>query len=696
MNAPLTAPPLHEMDNPRVLIVDDNSANLAAFEAILAQPGLDLVSVRSGRDAMRHLLGEDFAVILLDINMPGLDGLQTAKIVHERERSRHIPIIFITAFHSDQRQIMQGYASGAVDFLLKPVSAGVLKSKVAVFVDLFRRKRQVEWQAAQLREANARLLGAIAGREEALRDALFEREERQRVTLSCVADAVVTTDLNGLVTYLNGTAERFAGISDLEARGLPVSSVLRVAPDQQGNPVERAVQASLREGRRTEDKRAMLAAGQDARYVIEYAVAPLHDRQQRVLGAAVILRDITARCEAETERDRLLASEQRARKEAEDANRAKDDFLATMSHELRTPLNAIVGWTHVLRRAPAGTPQHVKAMDAVLRNAAAQNTLIEDLLDTSRIMNGKIQLSLQPVDLPAVVKLAVETVRPGAAAKHIHIEISAPACDLVIGDARRLQQVVWNLLSNAVKFTPDEGRIEVQLASDEHNASVRISDTGQGITAQLLPHIFERFRQGESGTARKHGGLGLGLAIVHNLVELHRGVIRAESEGSGKGSTFTVWLPLMRGASPASDPATVMRVNEDEGSQPLQAVRVLVVVDDVDTAESVAALIGYAGAEVRSAGSVAQALAALSTWTPNVLVSDISMPGEDGYSLIAKVRALPALRGGSMPAIALTALASERDRDRALAAGYQLHLVKPVEPQALIGAVAKFAKAHAL
>jgi PAS domain S-box-containing protein len=395
--------------------------------------------------------------------------------------------------------------------------------------------------------------------------------------------------------------------------------------------------------------------------------------------------DLAQRAAFAVDNARLYREAQRARAEAEHANRAKDEFLATVSHELRTPLNAIIGWAHMLRHNKFDEATTERAMETIERNSRAQARLIEDILDVSRIITGKLRLDVQPIELIPVVEAAIDAVRPAADAKEIRLQtILDPRAGPISGDPGRLQQVVWNLMSNAVKFTSRGGRIQIRLERVNSHVEIIVSDTGQGISAELLPYIFERFRQGDSSSTRIHGGLGLGLAIVRHLVELHGGTVHASSMGDGEGATFTVKLPLLvwhrdfkegQRTHPASssDPAS--------GQAPsLNGLRVLVVDDEPDTREMLKLMIEQFGAEVKLSASTAEALNALEQWKPNVLVSDIEMPGEDGYTFIKKVRALEPERGGTIAAIALTAYARAEDRIRALAAGYHMHMSKPAEP----------------
>ena len=397
---------------------------------------------------------------------------------------------------------------------------------------------------------------------------------------------------------------------------------------------------------------------------------------------------------AEEERDLLLIREREARAEAEAANRIKDEFLTTLSHELRTPLTSIVGWAGLLRGGGMSPEMQAQALESIQRNAKAQAQLIDDLLDVSRIISGKLRLETRQLDLNSVIEAAIEVVRPAAEAKKIQILYTRePSVGPVMGDAGRLQQVAWNLFSNAVKFTPEGGRVEVRLERVGSKVRMTVSDTGRGIRAEFLPHVFERFRQADSTTARDQGGLGLGLAIVRHLVELHGGTVSAESPGEGQGATFSVTLPpvAVRMEAGAAERDYQRAAAPFERARKLQGLRVLVVDDVADARQMISAVLSQSGAEVKTSASTREALEVLEQWEPDVLVSDIGMPGEDGYALIREVRALEKERGVHIPAAALTAYARDEDRTRAIAAGYETHVAKPVGPNELVMTVAGLA-----
>jgi signal transduction histidine kinase/ActR/RegA family two-component response regulator len=393
----------------------------------------------------------------------------------------------------------------------------------------------------------------------------------------------------------------------------------------------------------------------------------------------------------------LLAQEQAARAKAEEADRAKDQFLALVSHELRNPLSPILAWARMLKLGTLEPEKQAAAVDAIVRNASAQAQLVEDLLDVSRIVSGKLRLDVRPTALGPVIEAAAETLRPSADAKNIRIQlILDPRPGMVLGDADRLRQVVWNLLSNAIKFTPKGGRVQISLERVNSHIELSVSDTGQGIASEALPRVFERFWQAEAGTDRRHGGLGLGLCIVRHLVESHGGEVQAYSDGPGRGALFRVKLPLM---------VTIEHIKEPDRRHPiapeapvgsslarLAGISVLVVDDEPDANELVQTILTSCGAEVRVAASTRQALAILDVWHPNIIISDIGMPQEDGYALIGQLRQRQPERGGETPAVALTAYARVEDRVKIFTAGFQMHVMKPVDPTELVAVVASLAR----
>jgi hypothetical protein len=429
----------------------------------------------------------------------------------------------------------------------------------------------------------------------------------------------------------------------------------------------------------------------------EWYNSVLHDDFGKLVSVLSLVLNVTPRKAAEEERAALLVRERDARRHAEEADRLKDEFLATLSHELRTPLTSILGWASMIRNGEVEGPSAERAIETIERNARSQARLIDDLLDVSRIITGNLRLELNPLNLVPIVEAALDALRPTADAKGLELRTEFSSACLVRGDANRLRQVIWNLLSNAIKFTPRGGGVQILLECVEGIVRLKVSDTGEGISAEFLPYVFDRFRQAEGSISRRQGGLGLGLAVVRHLVELHGGNVSAESSGVGSGSTFTVDLPM---AQERRDPARAEeRRKEVERRRSLKGhkvrldgVHVLVVEDDADSRKLLGTMLKQHGAQVSSAASAKDAFSLFCEKLPDVVISDIGMPGEDGYDLIQKIRALSEKAGGLTPAIALTGYATRKDRERSLASGYQQHIAKPIEQSQLVSAISSLVK----
>ncbi|MBI3950706.1 MAG: response regulator [Acidobacteria bacterium] len=525
--------------------------------------------------------------------------------------------------------------------------------------------------------------------------ALRESEQRLRLSLSAAKMGTWDVDLQtGRISISNRLAAIF---------GLPPDVTWHNRDDWR-----RLVHPDDQERIEAVFQRAVAGQGE---YDVEYRIIwpdgavhwvtskgiSLRDETGQAVRAIGVTQDITARKQAEEERERLLAREQAARAEAEAVNRLKDEFLATVSHELRTPMAAILGFADLLRSGELDEVNAARAIQIIDRNAQAQAQLIEDLLDVSRIVTGKLTLNVRPVELVPIIYVALDTIKPAAESKGISLETKLnPTVGPISGDPDRLQQVVWNLLSNAIKFTPRGGRVQVRLERVRSQTQIIVSDTGVGMSPEFLPYVFDRFRQADSSTTRKYGGLGLGLAIVRYLVEMHGGTVHAESPGQGRGATFTVQLPLMmRDAvadSSGDDAERASAIAEPNRSVDstinLGGVRVLAVDDEPDARALISTVLEQRGAEVRAVASAREAMEELESWKPDVIVADIGMPDEDGYWLIHQIRALAPDRGGRVPAVALTAYARAGDRERALSAGYQVHVPKPVQPTELAAVIA--------
>ncbi|MGH7342348.1 MAG: PAS domain S-box protein, partial [Candidatus Rokuibacteriota bacterium] len=527
-----------------------------------------------------------------------------------------------------------------------------------------------------------------------LSEALHRQRRQLNALLDHALDAVIVADREGRIRTWNPRAEQLFGWSRDEVMGRTLADT--IVPPSLREAHRRGIERYLATGEGPVLNRLieLPALRRDGTEIpVEISITPVQLGNTIIFSA--FLRDISERKRVESERASLLAREQGARSEAEAANRAKDEFLTVLSHELRTPLNAVYGWVRMLRAHQLDEAASARALEAIDRNANAQVQLIDDLLDVSRVITGKMRLDVRPVDLRAVIEGALDAVRPAAEAKAIRLQhVLDPRAGPITGDAARLQQVVWNLLINAVKFTPKSGRVQVHLQRVNSHVEIVVSDTGQGMAPEVLPFVFDRFRQADSSSTRTHSGLGLGLALVKHLVELHGGSVVAHSPGEGRGATFVVKLALtiaetVDAPAPRVHPTAAVETLPDVVR--LDGLQVVVVDDDPDACELAAAILTRAGAVVRTCLSAREALDLLRQWHPDVLIADIEMPGEDGYSLIRKVRALAAEQGGRTPAVALTAYGRTQDRMLSLTAGYNMHVPKPVDPGELTAIVASVA-----
>ncbi|HEX5085954.1 MAG TPA: CheR family methyltransferase [Blastocatellia bacterium] len=508
-------------------------------------------------------------------------------------------------------------------------------------------------------------------------------------------DAVITVDLDGVITSWNQGAEWLYGYTAQEAVGH--SFTMLIWPER--FEVEKDILERLWRGEHLESFETVRRRKDGSEVAISLTVSPVKNAQGEVIGASRIARDITERKRAEEATRAAYEQESAALAEAERASRLKDEFLATVSHELRSPLNAILGWARMLSGKRLSEERSARALEIICNSARAQNQLISDLLDVSRIITGKLRIETRRIDLIPVIEAAMDVVRPAADAKRIRLASTLnPTAEPVLGDADRLQQVVWNLLSNAVKFTPAGGEVAVRFECEGGNVKLTVSDTGNGIEPEFLPFVFDRFRQFEGGTTRAAGGLGLGLAIVRHLVESHGGTVSAASRGRGQGAIFTVTLPLASlreeaGENERDRLAEAGEIPQSHIPSPelLRGLRVLAVDDDSDARNLLGLILRSYEAEVKACGSAAEALQIFDEWRPDVLVSDIGMPVEDGYDLMKKIRAREPERGGLIPALALTAYARAEDARQAFEAGYQAHIPKPVEPGELAKTVASLA-----
>jgi PAS domain S-box-containing protein len=550
-----------------------------------------------------------------------------------------------------------------------------------------------EWTEEQLRVAQ--WLAEQCGRvwsDVRLRAELNRQRELLRTVTENASAALFMTDDHGTCTYMNPAAERLIECRLSDVSGWSLHELVHGRLEDGGGhaPADCPLHTAAHGGERVRDDVFVRASGE--RFPVVCVAVPVTS-QGGAQGTILEVRDISSERRHEQEREVLLESERAARAEAERAGRAKDEFVATLSHELRTPLNAILGWASLLRRGPNETDEMDKGLEVIERNARHQSQLISELLDISRITAGKVRLEVQVVDLPQVIERAIEAVRPAADGKGVKLDkIIEPVERVVMGDPGRLQQIVWNLLSNAIKFTPKGGVVQVVVARAGSCVKIAVSDSGQGIDPDLIPHLFERYRQGDASATRRHGGLGLGLAIAKNLTELHGGEILASSDGLGKGSIFTVLLPVRavdpHEEAPEPHPQSPAAPALDGQAKRLETLTVLIVEDEPDARDLIRRVLEDQGATVAAAASGAEAIQMLDSMRPDLLISDIGMPEMDGYSLIRRIRNDQRHAARDLPAIALTAFARSEDRTRAMLAGFQAHISKPVEPAELVATVA--------
>jgi PAS domain S-box-containing protein len=502
-----------------ILLVDDQPNNLLALESILSDMGQNLVTVDSGTKALRSLLEHEFAVILLDVQMPDLDGFETASLIRDRDKSRDTPIIFLTALSRSETNVFRGYELGAVDYIFKPFHAEILRSKVNVFVELFRKREAIKRQATEL--------GRLS--------------RQNQLILDAAAEGVFGVDRDGLATFVNPAAARMLQRDVTEITGAPVHDLIhpRFPGIETCVPEQCVLNAAIRgEGHRGEVE-ATFFRSDGTSFPAEFNASMMRDDEGASLGSVITYRDVTER------RAAALAAEAESRyREAEAQNRAKDNFLATLSHELRTPMTSILGWVQFLRTGAFDEEELREALQTIESSARLQARLIDDMLDVSRIVLGKFNVELRPTKISEVVEAALTTARPVASDRGVKLTCEVEDREtLVAADANRMQQVIGNILSNAIKFTPAGRSVDLRLERNDAKLDISITDEGEGIESGFLPHVFDRLQQADNSTNRS--GLGLGLAIARHIVELHEGEITATSAGRGRGATFTVSLPIL-------------------------------------------------------------------------------------------------------------------------------------------------------
>ena len=640
----------------RVLIVEDSDDDTALVLRALRKDGYDPAPLRVETEAaMRQALErQPFDLVIADFSLPRFSA--PAALALLQEMALDLPFLIVSGTVGDEAAVA-AMRAGAHDYLMK---SNLARLSAAV--------------QRELRDATQRRL-----RREA-ESAWHASETYLRAVVDNVAEGLITLDERGRIESFNPAAERIFGYTSAE---IVERHFGRLLAEDAG---------ALRPSGRT---REILGRRKDgATFPMELALSEtrLGERSVRV----AVFRDITERKRAEAEREELLAREHEARTQAESASRAKDQFLSALSHELRTPLTPILLWLRLMRTKPMDEKARARALEVMEHNTRLQAQLVEDILDLSRIITGKFRLDVRDARLVEIGESVVDLARPSAALKGIRLDFTAEdAPEVVVGDPARLQQIMWNLLANALKFTPEGGRVQLTLKGDEARARITVTDTGEGISSDFLPHVFDRFRQADGSTTRSHGGLGLGLAIVRHLVELHGGTVRAESPGIGKGATFTVDLPIgdpRRRAHEAEEPRPRAHGAAPDGTCALDGLRVLVVDDDADTREALTMVLEECKAAVTAVASAADAIRTMDRSLPDVLVCDIGLPAEDGYALIRKVRAREPGQGGRIPAVALTGYAQVEDRRRALRSGFQAHVSKPLDPEELTAVVSTLAR----
>jgi PAS domain S-box-containing protein len=510
-------------DRVNILLVDDQPSNLLALESILVETGEHLVMAESGSAALRHLLHTDFAVVLLDVQMPDLDGFETANLIRERERSRDTPIIFLTALSRSETNVFRGYELGAVDYIFKPFDPVILRSKVNVFIELFRKREAFKRQAHEL----ARLI------------------KQNELILNAAAEGVFGVGLEGMTTFVNPAAARMIGRRPEEITGVDIHSLVHpVFPGVLTCDAGKCRLYAVVHGEPAYDEvEETFFRPEGTSFPVEFCASPMRDENGELLGSVITFRDVTEK------RAAMMAAEaERRYREAEAQNRAKDNFLATLSHELRTPMTSILGWVQFLRTGHFDQQELDEALRTIESSARLQARLIDDMLDVSRMILGKFQVDLQPTRISEIIEAALTTARPLAADNEVQLTWQIHDREaLVEADPSRIQQVIHNLLSNAIKFTPAGKHVDLRTEQERGKLSIRVTDEGEGIDPSFLPYVFDRLRQAEG--SNKRSGLGLGLAIARHIIELHHGDITAESEGPGRGASFTVTLPEAKDAA---------------------------------------------------------------------------------------------------------------------------------------------------
>lgn len=639
-----------------ILVVDDDEAKRYSITRLLTKQGFSVTEATTGGEALEKARARPDLVVL-DVRLPDMNGFEVCRQLKEGPATAGILVLHMSATLVEAQHRTEGLNAGADGYLTDAVDPGEFLATIR----------------ALLRARNA---------ERALR----ETERRFELLVRSVAEyAIYTCDALGTITSWNEGVQRIFGYSAEQFVNRPYA-IAFASKAEAANDLATARASGKIEYDRWHER------GDGSRFFATGSMTAIQEEGGEVIGFVNVVRDVTLRRQVEEERSALLAAEHRARQEAERVSRLKDEFLATLSHELRTPLGTILGWSQLLKGGALSADEAREGIEVIGRSAQAQAQLIEDLLDVTRIISGKMRLSIAPVDLAACVSAAVESVQTLADARQIRITTHrGQRLDTIAGDATRLQQIVWNLLTNAVKFSAQGGEVAVDLRRLDGQVEISVADTGQGIDPEFLPYAFDRFRQADASTTRAHGGLGLGLAIVRHLTELHGGTVEAESAGRGRGATFRVRLPISGPPQEESDPATAparatLTAHDAQPPPDLTGLRLLVIEDDPDARTLLRKILQRSGAQVLLAESSAEGVRKFAADRPHLVICDIGMPGEDGYDCLRRIRELESGEQ-PVPAIALTAFAQSFDRRRALRAGFQIHLPKPVIPAELLSVI---------
>lgn len=633
----------------QVLVVDDNPATRYATSRVLRAAGFTMLEAGTGAEAL-ELADEHLAGVILDVHLPDTNGFEVCRILRERASTARVPVIHLSAAYIEDKDKVRGLHAGADAYMTHPADPALL---VATLQALIR---------ARIAE-----------------DGMRRSEARFRAIYDHARSGLVLFDLAGHIAEANPA---FQALSQRPSEALVGQPLARFVPVEWHGRLASFIDSARAGGWRGEFP---LITRDGATVPVEWNLSS-HVEPGLLLGVAT---DLSERVALSRQREALLEREQAARATAERLNRVKDEFIAVLSHELRTPLNAIVSWVHVLKRAESA-PVLARGLESIERNVHLQSRLVADILDVSRMNLGKVRLELEAVDIRSLIEDAVSALEPSLRERQIDVELQFSGLTRPVNvDPSRLQQIIWNLLTNATKFSSVGGRVRVASSLDAHALTLSVTDEGQGISADFLPHLFDRFTQAQGGASRGHGGLGLGLSIVRHLAELHGGQVEASSDGPGRGATFIVRLPA-NAALHAADPgehATDAEPDAGPAGARLTGLSILVVDDDTEAREMLDLILTDRGARVFTAASSAEGLARLSVDPPiDVLVSDIGMPGEDGYAFIQTVRSRNP-EGTRLPAVALTAFARPQDRESALAAGFDAHCSKPLKPNALVSAI---------